>query len=149
MRCHFYCVPFTTSYETRKQMNWTWCDDKCFLKFMLEIWDAIGYQYNIIAGEPLRTIYEDLQVNDFLTLNFLLSRIIYINLNFFLCLWYLITIQFELILIEFYVGCINNLWMVTWMRWAKRVARVRKCPSVDDTKMGGITKERCAFWWKG
>ena len=35
---------------------------------MLEIWDAIGYQYKTIAGEPLRTIYEDLQVNDSLTL---------------------------------------------------------------------------------
>ena len=138
--------------QPQKQMNSTWCDDKCFLKFMLEIWDAIGYQYNIIAGEPLRTIYEDLQVNDFLTLNFLLSRTAeqFISIWIFSCvcgIW--VTIQFELILIEFYVGCINNLWMVTWMRWAKRVARVRKCPSVDDTKMGGITKERCAFWWKG
>ena len=51
MRCHFYCVPFTTSYETRKQMNWTWCDDKCFLKFMLAIWDAIGYQYKVNVEE--------------------------------------------------------------------------------------------------
>ena len=62
--------------QPQKQMNSTWCDDKCFLKFMLEIWDAIGYQYNIVAEEPLRTIFENSQVNDSLILNVLISRII-------------------------------------------------------------------------